>query len=90
MIVGVSAASHLIVTFLAAYLLVEQLDEKWMIIVSIGYFCVSTLVDVTLIGRRGRGPSSVIVAIVYILCWYADERKKRRFVVCPLFIGKQT
>jgi hypothetical protein len=59
----------LIVAFSAIYLLSYQFEKKWMLFVPIGYYCLSTLVDEWLMGRKERGPVSILLAIGYIVAW---------------------
>lgn len=67
---GVNAFTHLLVSFLGLYLIIEQLDnERWMIVASIGYLMTTMASDAMFNGSRMRGPASVIVAVGYILGW---------------------
>ncbi|KAI6226868.1 MBOAT family protein [Aphelenchoides besseyi] len=67
--IKVNNLSHLIVVSLAFYLLTFQLEEKWTAFVAIGYYCASILVDTMFLGRKERGPASILVAIIYIGVW---------------------
>jgi hypothetical protein len=65
----VNTISNLIVAFLSLYLLFYQLDKKWMVFIPIGYYFVSSVVDEILMGRKERGPASIVIAIGYIATW---------------------